>query len=44
VEIEAITTAAHQELGMTFNPARMIRAATRLIVKGYLIPSGRQRA
>jgi polyisoprenoid-binding protein YceI len=41
VEIEAITTAAHQELGMTFNPAWMIRPTTRLILKGHLIPTGR---
>jgi hypothetical protein len=41
VEIEAITTAAHQELGMTFNPARMIRPTTRLILKGHLIPTDR---
>lgn len=39
VEIEATTTAAHQELGMTFNPARMIRPTTRLIVKGSLVPT-----
>lgn len=39
-EIEATTTAAHQELGMTFNPARMIRPTSRLIVNGYLIQTG----
>lgn len=44
VQIEAITTAPHQELGMTFNPARMIRPTSRLIVKGHLIPAGRRTA
>jgi polyisoprenoid-binding protein YceI len=44
VEIEAITTAAHQELGMTFNPARMIRRTSRLTVKGALVPTERRGA
>jgi polyisoprenoid-binding protein YceI len=44
VQIEAITTASHQELGMTWNPTRMIRPTSRLIVNGYLIPSGRRGA
>jgi polyisoprenoid-binding protein YceI len=43
-EIEAVATAAHQELGMTFNPARMIRPTSRLIVKGHLIPTETQAA
>ncbi len=41
VEIEATATASHQELGMTFNPARMIRPTTRLIVSGALVPTER---
>ena len=43
-EIEAVATASHQELGMTFNPARMIRPTSRLIVKGHLIPTETQAA
>jgi polyisoprenoid-binding protein YceI len=39
VEIEALTSAAHRDLGMTFSPVRVIRPTSRLIVKGYLIPS-----
>jgi polyisoprenoid-binding protein YceI len=38
-EIEANAAAAHHELGMTFNPARMIRPITQLIVKGRLVPT-----
>jgi polyisoprenoid-binding protein YceI len=44
VEIDAVTTANQRELGMTFNPARMIRPTSRLIVKGHLIPAGRRTA
>lgn len=38
-QIEATSTAAHRELGMTFNPARMIRPTTQLIVTGPLVPA-----
>jgi polyisoprenoid-binding protein YceI len=38
-EIEAVATAPHQELGMTFNPVRMIRPTSRLIVRGALVPT-----
>jgi polyisoprenoid-binding protein YceI len=39
VEIEASSSVSHQELGMTFNPARMIRPTSRLTVKGRLVPT-----
>ena len=38
-EIDTVTTAPHQELGMTFNPVRMIRPTSRLIVRGALVPT-----
>jgi polyisoprenoid-binding protein YceI len=38
LEIEAATTAAHRELGMTFSPLRMIPPRSELSVNGHLIP------
>jgi polyisoprenoid-binding protein YceI len=38
LEIEATTTAAHRELGMTWSPLGMIRPRSELFVKGHLIP------
>ena len=37
LEIEAVTTAAHPELGMTYSPLGMIRPRTELFVNAYLI-------
>jgi polyisoprenoid-binding protein YceI len=39
LEIEATTTAAHRELGMTWSPLGMIRPRSDLSVKGYLRPA-----
>ena len=44
LEIEAATSAPHRELGMTWNPLRMIPPRTELHVTGYLVPSTEQAA
>jgi polyisoprenoid-binding protein YceI len=41
LEIEATTTAAHRELGMTWSPLGMIPPSSYLSVKGRLVPSER---
>ena len=38
LEIEAITTAQHRELGMTWSPLGMIPPRSQLLVKAHLIP------
>lgn len=40
LEVEAITHADHRELGMTWSPLGILRAPSKLIVSGRLIPSG----
>ena len=37
--IEAATTAAHLELGMTYSPLKMIPPRSELRVEGYLVPT-----
>ena len=37
LEIEAVTTAPHRELGMTYSPLGMIRPRSELFVNAYLI-------
>lgn len=37
--IEAATTAAHAELGMTYSPLKMIPRRSELRVEGYLVPA-----
>jgi polyisoprenoid-binding protein YceI len=44
LEIEAATSAPHRELGMTWNPLRMIPPRSELHVTGYLVPSAQQAA
>ena len=44
LEIEAATSAPHRELGMTWNPLRMIPPRTELHVTGYLVPTTEQAA
>ncbi|HEY1515218.1 MAG TPA: YceI family protein [Solirubrobacteraceae bacterium] len=39
LEIEAVTTARHRELGMTWSPLGMISARSELIVNGCLVPA-----
>lgn len=39
LEIEAATTAAHRELGMTFSPLGMIAPRSKLSVKAHLTPT-----
>jgi hypothetical protein len=39
LEIEAATSAAHRELGMTYNPLGMIPPHSELVVNGYLVPA-----
>jgi polyisoprenoid-binding protein YceI len=39
LEIEAATSAPLRELGMTWNPLRMIGSRSRLRVNGYLVPT-----
>jgi polyisoprenoid-binding protein YceI len=39
MHIEASTQADHRDLGMTWSPLRMLRAPSRLIVRGRLIPA-----
>jgi polyisoprenoid-binding protein YceI len=39
VKIEAATTAAHSELGMTWSPLGMIPPRSELRVEGYLVPT-----
>lgn len=39
LEIEALTSAPHRELGMTFSPLGMIRPSSELRVNGYLVPA-----
>jgi polyisoprenoid-binding protein YceI len=44
LEIEAATSAPHRELGMTWNPLRMIPPRSELHVTGYLVPTTEQAA
>lgn len=44
LEIEAATSAPHRDLGMTYSPLGMIRPRSELLVNGYLVPDGRDRA
>jgi polyisoprenoid-binding protein YceI len=44
LEIEAATSASHRELGMTWNPLKMIPPRTELHVTGYLVPATEQAA
>jgi polyisoprenoid-binding protein YceI len=37
LEVEAISDAAHRELGMTWSPLQMTRPTSKLIVKGLLV-------
>jgi hypothetical protein len=37
LEIEAVTEADHRELGMTWSPLGILRAPTKLIVRGRLL-------
>ena len=37
LEIEAVSTAPHRELGMTYSPLGMIRPQSELFVKAYLM-------
>ena len=37
--IDAATTAAHPELGMTYRPLKMIPRRSELRVEGYLVPA-----
>ncbi len=39
LEIQAVTTVPHRELGMTWSPLRTIRPHTELAVNAYLIPN-----
>ena len=43
-EIEAAASAPHRELGMTWNPLRMIPPRSELHVTGYLVPTTQQAA
>jgi len=38
LEIEAVTTAPHSELGMTYSPLGMISSHSKLVVKAHLVP------
>jgi len=38
LEIEAVTTAPHRELGMTYSPLGMISSHSKLVVKAHLVP------
>jgi polyisoprenoid-binding protein YceI len=44
LEIEAAASAPHRELGMTWNPLRMIPPRSELHVTGYLVPTTQQAA
>jgi len=44
LEIEALASAPHRELGMTYSPLGMIRPSSELRVNGYLVPDGQGRA
>ena len=37
LEIEAVTAADHRELGMTWSPLGILRAPSKLIVRGRLV-------
>jgi polyisoprenoid-binding protein YceI len=41
LEIEAVTDAAHRELGMTWSPLQMARPTSKLIVRGFLVRAER---
>jgi steroid delta-isomerase-like uncharacterized protein len=38
LELQAVTTASHRELGMTWSPLRMIAPRGQLLVKAHLVP------
>jgi polyisoprenoid-binding protein YceI len=40
LEIDAVTHVDHRELGMTASPLRMIRAPSKALVQGILVPAG----
>lgn len=42
LEIEAVTTARHRELGMTWSPLGMISPRSELVVNGRLVPAGEE--
>ena len=43
LEVQAVTHADHRELGMTWSPLGIIRAPTKLIVRGRLVAEGDDR-
>jgi polyisoprenoid-binding protein YceI len=40
LDVQAVTHADHRELGMTWSPLGILRAPSKLIVSGHLVPDG----